>query len=78
MYLTRKNMEDSLARYFELTKNNETVSFPYNAGGRKFEVTAWIGTGASVAFNYFIDDKSYLDKLKLFDYYLDEAQWLKN
>ena len=78
MYLTRKNMEDAIIRHYEVTKKDEMVSFPFEAGGRKFEVTAWIGVGASIMFNYFVDDKSYFDKLKIFDYYLDEAQWLKN
>jgi hypothetical protein len=76
MYLTRKNMEDALIRHLAITKKDEIVSFPFHADNRKFEVVAWIGTGASVAFNYFIDDKSYIDKLKIFDYYLDEAQWM--
>ena len=76
MYLTRKNMEDALVRHYEVTKNDEIVSFPFHAGGKRFEVVAWIGAGATLRFNYWIDDKNYLDKLQIFDYYLDEAQWL--
>jgi hypothetical protein len=76
MILTRKNMEDALVRHLAATGSDEIVSFPFHAGDRKFEVVAWIGAGASAQFNYFVDDKSYIGKLPIFDYYLDEAQWL--
>lgn len=71
-------MEDSLVRHFELTKKDEIVSYPFHADNRKFLIVAWIGTGASIMFNYFVDDQSYVNKLRLFDYYLEEAQWLDN
>ena len=78
MYLTRKKMEATLVRHFVETKTDEMVSYPFHADNRKFLIVAWIGTGASIMFNYFVDDQSYVNKLGLFDYYLEEAQWMDN
>jgi hypothetical protein len=77
MNLTRKNMEDALVQHFASSKNfDEMASFPFTAAGKKFEISAVVGTGATIKFSYWIDDKNYNNKLTIFDYYLDEAQYL--